>query len=119
MNKGFTLVEILAVLVVVGIISLIVYPAIIGVINTSRNSAHDNQVMIIEKAAKEWAVEHPLELPKLGSSCSSKCVSVSTLTDSGYLATDEVEDPKGGTFNGGVEISCDGNKYKYKYLEEC
>lgn len=128
MKRGFTLVEILVVIVIIGILSLITYPTIIKVVNDSKNSAYESQVKIVEKAAKEFAVSNPLVVPtitKNGDSCSCEqaCIAIDDLVDSGYLSGDEVKNPKGGILNGGVEItcsckagsSCNTCKYEYKY----
>ena len=48
MKKGFTLVEMLAVIVILGFIVLIAYPSIIKIIYESRESSKNNQIKVIE-----------------------------------------------------------------------
>lgn len=119
MKKGFTLVELLAVIVIIGLLALVAYPAILRIISDSKNSSYNTQVALIEKAAKEWAVEHPMNLPDISDPNCSKCIMISQLTSEGYLSKDEITNPKGGTFNGGVKVSCASNKYEYQYQENC
>ena len=51
-KKGFTLVELLGVLVVLGLISVIIVPKVIDSITTSKEAAYQTQVETIENAAK-------------------------------------------------------------------
>ena len=131
MKRGFTLVEVLVVIVIIGLISLVAYPSILSVIRDAKNDAYESQVKIVEKAAQEFAVSNPLIVPDISMndgicSCSSKCISIDKLADSGYLALDEVKNPKRGILTGGVEItcsckagaSCNTCKYEYKYNEK-
>ena len=132
MKKGFTLVELLVVLVIIGMISLVAYPSIIKIINDSKDDALKNQKLVLEKVTKEWAVEHPMELPEIkenNGNCScnppeKKCIPIDELIGKGYLSEEEIKNPKGGKLNGVVEISCICNnscgtcKYEYKYIDE-
>ena len=49
-KKGFTLIELLAVIVILAIIMVIAVPQILNVINSSRTSAWNDNVKMIEKA---------------------------------------------------------------------
>ena len=48
MKKGFTLVELLGVIVILGIVGVIVTPLIMNAINESRQTASDSQKIAIE-----------------------------------------------------------------------
>jgi type IV pilus assembly protein PilA len=52
-NKGFTLVELLAVIVVLGIILVIAIPNIQQIITNARKEAYERQKKFIADAAKE------------------------------------------------------------------
>ncbi len=91
MNKrGFTLVELLAVIVLLGLIALIAAPAITGIIKQSKESLSDSQKQSIEMSAKNWATENMSKLPSDG-----ECiiVTLSTLKSEGF-ADLEIKDPK-------------------------
>ena len=125
MKKGFTLVELLGVIVILGLIAMIAIPTINTALNDSRQRAYDEQVDTIEDTARTYMSKNSLKLPSQteGSSC---CVSVSTLQKEGLLTSDDIENPKyreGSSeadekfknFNGSVIITFTKNKYSYEY----
>ena len=63
-KKGFTLVELLGVLVVLGLISVIIVPKVIDSITTSKEAAYQTQVETIENAAKNLVLEIKFTLSK-------------------------------------------------------
>ena len=52
-KEGFTLVELLAVIVIIGIIYLIVFPSVTSFIDKSKEKSYNIQVDLIEKASKK------------------------------------------------------------------
>ena len=93
MNKrGFTLVELLAVIVLLGLVALIAAPAITGIIKQSKDSLSDSQIQSIEMSAKNWATDNMAKLPSDGNCI---VVSLSKLQAEGY-ADLEIKDPKTG-----------------------
>lgn len=125
MKKGFTLVELLGVIVILGLIAMIAIPTINTALNDSRQRAYDEQVDTIEDTARTYMSKNSLKLPSQteGSSC---CVSVGTLQKEGLLTSDDIENPKyreGSSeadekfknFNGSVIITFTKNKYSYEY----
>lgn len=91
-KKGFTLVELLAVIVLLGLIALIAAPAITGIIKQSKDSLSDSQKQSIEMSAKNWATDNMGKLPSNGNCI---LVKLSTLQSGGY-ADLEIKDPKTG-----------------------
>lgn len=118
MKKGFTLVELLAVIVILGLIALIVYPSIGSVIHDSKEKAYNEQINVIIKAAKTYALDHAKDIPDNGS---EKAVTVATLVSEGYISNDDVKDPRNSskTLTGSVLIKYNGayNQYEYTYKE--
>lgn len=90
MKKGFTLVELLAVIVVLGMIMVFAIPAINNSSSGANNKLFDTKKNNIEFAAILYGQDHSTEsFPKI--------VSVKNLVDYNYLTYDEdakVKDPR-------------------------
>lgn len=126
-NKGYTLVELLAVFVILGIIIMISVPAITGVINSSKDKAYDEQIKILENAARTYMSENSALLPDSGSFYNVK---ISDLKDSGLISDKEIKNPNyssGSTdnkkknlyFNGCIKVTNTNNKFTYIYQDTC
>lgn len=90
MKRGFTLVELLTVIVVLGIIAAIAIPTIVNTIKDSRIKTCKEQVRTIENAAKRWGTENSININKT----SPGTITVKQLQDRGYLsAKDNVVNP--------------------------
>lgn len=120
MKKGFTLMELLAVIAILGIVTVITAPIITGSINESKNSAYERQKNLIIEAARSYMSKNPA---KLGTS-----VTVQTLKNDGFLGNKNIKNPlyvAGSTdektkiqnFNGIVCVTYSSNKYNYTYKE--
>lgn len=84
-EKGLTLIELLAVLVIVGIIAAIAVPAIGGIMDKSKTKADIATVAMVKDAAEKYVVDK-LALVDSTSASSSVDVKVSDLIDEGYLS---------------------------------
>ena len=126
MKKGFTLVELLGVIVILGLIAMIAIPTINSAINSSREKAYDEQINTIVESARTYMSKNSLKLPDQtnGNSCS---ISVATLKSAGLLDSDDIENPmykknsteekkKFENFNGKVIVTFTNKKYKYEYV---
>jgi type IV pilus assembly protein PilA len=125
-NKGLTLVELLAVIVILGIIAAIATPAILGIIDKSKKDAHvANAHQMVSSAQVFVSSESQGLAPADGATVD---VSLKYLIDNGYM--DTIADPDKGTYALGtgtvtgfptgktdgsyVEISRSGNTFTYK-----
>lgn len=74
-EKGFTLVELLAVIVILGIILAITIPSVGGIISNAKKDTHDANMGLFENAARLYYV----------SGNSANEVSLNKLEEEGYL----------------------------------
>lgn len=63
-KKGFTLVELLAVIVILGLLGLLAIPAIEKTLKKSRTDLYEIQITNIIDGAKNWIADHPYDIPK-------------------------------------------------------
>lgn len=113
--KGFTLVELLAVLVILGIVSIVVVSNVTGVIGNSKSSLSETQKSSIIEATKKYVIYNQSGLP-LDSNASPKIITLSELSSAGYIDTDDVVDPKTNeVMTGCVEVSYNDGTEQYNY----
>lgn len=91
-NKGFTLVELMGVIVLLGILVLIAVPAITGVLKSSKDDLYESQLKTIETAARNWASDEE-NISKLPDSGSCIYVELGTLKKGEYVDLN-IKNPK-------------------------
>jgi prepilin-type N-terminal cleavage/methylation domain len=62
-QKGFTMIELLVVIVILGVLSLIIYPVINRQMNKSKNDLYESQIKMITTAARNWGADNLGSLP--------------------------------------------------------
>ncbi|NMH69878.1 prepilin-type N-terminal cleavage/methylation domain-containing protein [Bacillus sp. RO3] len=101
-ERGLTLIELLAVVVILGIIAAIAIPSIGGLINNSRADAHIANAQQMVNAARLAMTGEEI--------ADGGTIDLDTLEDNGYL--EPVDNPSGGTYSGDesfVTIDADGD----------
>lgn len=86
MRKGFTLVEILAVLIILGILIVITVPSFMGILTDTKRTSFNSKVTEIETAALKYAEKTKDDIKNAGSSCVT--TTVSNLISLGYLSSE-------------------------------
>ena len=115
-RNGFTLTELLGVIIVLGMIALIVFPNINKSIKNSKNKIYQEQVSLIEENARRWGIDHIHLLPDSG----SYYLELNELVTGGYVSKKEIKDPRNeSVMNGCVVIAYNNeyNQYEYNYVE--
>lgn len=115
-NKGFTLTELLMVLIVIGIVSALVIPNISKTLEQQKVKLYNKQVNQIIEITKSWSAKN---LDKLPSDESAIYVSLDTLINEKYLEQDEIIDPRDEEpMSGCVSIiyDLDYNQYNYSFI---
>ena len=111
-NKGFTLVELLAVIIILGLLLLITMISVNSILNSSKESLSETQKKRLEDAAEIYYLSE-------GMNRDSKCVSIEYLVLKGYLNSDEVLDPKTREpLEGSIAITYDSNRYSYEFQDD-
>lgn len=117
-KKGFTLVELLGVIVILGIIGLIVTPLVLGTINDSEENVNEMQVETIKRAAKNYANAHVFTLCSDGVNSCTKTITIGELKEEGYLEDKDLVDAttdKKISDDEKVNIIVNNGKVSYEY----
>jgi len=84
-EKGFTIIELMAVLVIIGIIALIAVPRVTGTITQARIRSCSANVQMLDDAVERYAVDHMTANGDLDYSALSADGFQTTLVNAGYL----------------------------------
>jgi len=92
MKKGFTLVELLAVIVILGVIAAITIPKIQDALYESQDNAYNLIVAQLETRANDYVIDKKLDVNI--TSTTPLDIYLSTLISAGYIKTTDLEDPR-------------------------
>jgi len=118
-KKGFTLVELLAVIIILGILLALTTPLINSVLNDARVNTYNKQIETLEDAAKRWGAENDNKLPDIGST-SIITIDFDTLMNEGYLKKEKLIDARTNQeLVGCIKVTYDSeyNQYEYQYID--
>jgi prepilin-type N-terminal cleavage/methylation domain-containing protein len=90
MKKGFTIIELLSVLVILVVIGLLIIPSISKDITKSKEKAYQADIATIKYACREWITENPSELTNV---TFFKMIKIKRLQEDGFLGYD-MKNPK-------------------------
>ena len=116
-KNGFTLVELLGVIILLGVLSVIVVPEVRDSIKQSKKKAYDKQIDTVITAAKNWVSDNIDELSE-----ETIFIDIQSLKQNGFLENKKIINPVNNKeINGCVAIIYeeDFNQYEYEYLSKC
>ena len=100
-NKGFTMVELLTVLVVLAVITAITVPVVTSVLRNSRESSYERQLENVIEAAESYGAKNIGNLPRPGN---SDTITLRTLKDEGFLEESFINPDTKKEFSDSMEI---------------
>ena len=109
-NKGFTLVELLAVLVILIAIMSIAIPSISSSLERSKSKQDEARKKVLESAAELYVTDNK-------NSFSGSCIDLKDLKKENYVDEDAIKDADGNPFTGAIKYTKDTNTYEY--VENC
>lgn len=84
MKKGFTLVELLGVIIIIALLSTAVYQVFVKEINTTKQKSYENQIDKIISISKDYHLKN----------ISNDGVLITTLLNEGLIKNDTIIDPR-------------------------
>lgn len=95
-KNGFTLVELLAVLVIMGLLSLLIVPQVSKYIKKTTKTTYESYAKTLADATKNYLMDHPNEIPEDAYDYThqqgSITINAQTLISEGYM--DSMQDPE-------------------------
>lgn len=119
MNKrGFTLVELLAVITLISLMGILVIPSINKSINDMLKKSYEDQIETIELAASNWGADNPYSLPAYDGEVTT--ITLGTLKAGGYVDPDLVNPDTDKSFPNDllIEITRKRKNFKYTVIED-
>ena len=116
-KEGFTLVELLAVIVILGILAIVIVPTVDRSLKDFRKQAYEDQITNIELAAKNWGADHPFDLPENEGDVIT--VTLGSLKNGGYVDY-RIKNPTTDRYFPNdmlIEVERKGKNYEYRVIE--
>ena len=111
-NKGFTLIEILGVIIIIGILSLVIVPIFNGVMAKQKEKLYNQVVSQIEKAAGNYIETEEVNV-------NSTLLTLNKLYSDKYIESIPNDPRTNEEMIGCVFVNYRNNQYNYKYMDSC
>ncbi len=90
-NKGFTMIELLAVITIMGILTTVAAPAVFKYLTKAKNTSADTMLKSAYEAAEQYMMENNYAPSEVNT---TKSISINTLVNDQYL--EAIKDPTSG-----------------------
>ena len=119
MKKGFTLVELIGVVIILALIALLAFPPILNSIRKTKSELSDASKEILYNAANLYVSENLNDFPKRNGN--TFCVTLNTLSSKEYLPTKVYDSITGEEISQDslIEIKVENDSYTYNMNNEC
>ena len=116
-KKGFTLVELLAVIILIGLMGILIVPSVNKSIRDMLKESYEDQIQTIELAASNWATDNPYSLPAEDGGITT--ITLGTLKAGGYVDPDLINPDTDKSFPNDllIEITRKKKNFIYKVVE--
>lgn len=113
-KNAFTLIELLAILVILSVLVIILIPTLKDSIDEAKKSAYDDQVNTITSAAESYFINSNFRVD----SNTPKVMYLNDIVSSEYIDSKEIVNPvTEDTMTGCVLIKYYSNQYHYEYID--
>ena len=89
MKRGFTLVELLAVIVIISLLSLITISVVSNIVEDGKEEMNEKQIIFLQKNAQLWGVDNIEVLPSAETTC--EYITLKNLKDNGYIDENAID----------------------------
>lgn len=113
-NKGFTLVEIIAVIGILLLMATITVPSLISIQNRNKNTTDKKTIELIENSAQIFFEMNRSKIQNIDALNTGLCLRLKHIINEGYL-----KKPEGISENTFVKIIKSGQKIQYIYNSGC
>ena len=121
MNKrGFTLIEIIAIIILLSVIALITYPVINNLITESKEKLYEKQINELERLSNTWVTKNTNKLKT--EEGYTYDLSFEELNEQGFTSDKQIKNPKTGkNLTGCMKVTYNSSKngYDVAYDESC
>ena len=119
MKKGFTLIEIIGIIILLSLIGLLVYPTIMRIIGDSKEDLYQKNISEIERMAANWASVNEDKLPKVDKR--GYYLKIEEMEKEGFIDGDVTNPKTGEAMQGcvGIIYNEEKKRHDYKYYDDC
>lgn len=115
-KKGFTIVEVIGVVIILGLIALLAFPPMLSMVKNSENDIDEATKTLIYTASSQYTAKYMNDFPKTTGNV--YCITINDLIKEEYLSSTIVNDDISLETKIKITISND-SKYEYIIDDEC